>query len=252
MEGGQHNPNRDGIRIVSQEQTVTIYMDGKAVECKAGQTIMQAADGAGIYIPRLCAFEGLSAFGACRVCTVKVNGRFQAACTQPVADGAEVENDTEELLDLRRAIVEMLFVEGNHFCMFCEKSGNCELQALAYRFGIAAPRYPYQFPADRDVDASHPFIMIDRNRCVLCARCIRASRDLDGKNVFQFVGRGSHKRVAVNARARLADTDADVTDKAIEVCPVGALIRKGVGYAVPVGERKYDQQPIGSEIESKA
>ena len=234
---------------MSDEQTITFHIDGKEVEGEPGQTIMQAADAAGIYIPRLCAFEGLSAYGACRVCTVKMNGRFQAACTQPIAEGAEVENETEEIADIRKAIIEMLFVEGNHFCMFCEKSGNCELQALAYRFGIAAPRYPYLFPADRDLDASHPTIMIDRNRCVLCARCIRASRDLDGKNVFQFVGRGSDKRIAVNARARLSDTDADVSDKAVEVCPVGALMKKGVGYAVPVGERKYDHEPIGSSIE---
>lgn len=234
---------------MSDEKTINFKIDGTDVAGKAGQTIMQAADAAGIYIPRLCAFEGLSAYGACRVCTVKMNGRFQAACTQPIAEGAEIENDTPELLDIRKAIIEMLFVEGNHFCMFCEKSGNCELQALAYRFGIAAPRYPYLFPANRTLDASHPDILIDRNRCVLCARCIRASRDLDGKNVFQFVGRGPEKRIAVNARARLADTDADVTDKAVEVCPVGAILRKGVGYAIPVGQRKYDHEPIGSEIE---
>jgi [NiFe] hydrogenase diaphorase moiety small subunit len=132
--------------------------------------------------------------------------------------------------------------------MFCEKSGNCELQALAYRFGITAPKYPYMFP-NRDVDTSHPEIWIDRNRCILCARCVRASRDLDGKNVFQFVGRGSDKRIAVNARARLADTDVDVTDKAIEICPVGALVRKGTAYAIPIGQRQYDHTPIGSEIE---
>jgi len=83
----------------------------------------------------------------------------------------------------------------------------------------------------------------------LCGRCVRASRDVDGKNVFQFVGRGADKRVAVNARARLADTNVDVTDKAIEVCPVGALMRKGHAYTVPVGERKYDHNPIGSDIE---
>ncbi len=228
----------------------TIEIDGVEVEAEAGQTIMEAADAAGVYIPRLCALNELSPHGSCRACTVKANGRPQAACTQPVAPGMVVENDTEELNGMRSAIVDMLFVEGNHFCMFCEKSGNCELQALAYRLGITAPRYPHMLP-ERDVDASHPDIFIDHNRCILCARCIRASRDLDGKNVFQFVGRGHEKRVAVNAEARLADTNVDVTDKAIDACPVGTILRKRVGYKVPVGKRQYDHEPIGSEIEAR-
>ncbi|HOJ02957.1 MAG TPA: 2Fe-2S iron-sulfur cluster-binding protein [Bacteroidota bacterium] len=233
------------------EHTITFEIDGIEVKAAEGQTIMQAADEAGMYIPRLCAMEGLIPFGSCRVCTVKVNGRFQTACTQPVAENLVVENDTEELLELRRNLVDMLFVEGNHFCMFCEKSGNCELQAMAYRLGITAPKYPYMFPADRKIDASHPDIFLDHNRCILCARCVRASRDLDGKNVFQFVGRGKHKHIAVNARARLSDTNADVADQAVAACPVGAILTKRVGYAVPVGQRKYDHEPIGSDIESR-
>lgn len=229
---------------------VTFTIDGVEVKAQQGQTIMQAADAAGIYIPRLCAFNDLEPHGSCRVCTVKVNGRFQAACTQPVVDGGVVENETEEIKEIRKNIIEMLFVEGNHYCMFCEKSGNCELQALAYRFGISAPRYPYLWP-DRDVDASHPDVFIDRNRCVLCGRCVRASKDLDGKDVFGFVGRGPDKQVAVDARAKLVDTDLDVTDKAVESCPVGCILKKRVGFAVPVGQRKYDSKPIGSDIESK-
>ncbi|MBN1845232.1 MAG: (2Fe-2S)-binding protein [Sedimentisphaerales bacterium] len=231
-------------------QTIDFIIDGVEVSARPGQTILQAADEAGIYIPRLCAHKDLVPHGSCRICTVLVNGRPQSACTQPVAPGIVVQNDIEKLNNVRRNILDMLFVEGNHYCMFCEKSGNCELQALAYRFGIMAPKFPYQFPA-RDVDASHPDIYIDRNRCILCARCIRASRDLDGKHVFEFVGRGPEKRVAVNAEARLADTDVDVTDKALSICPVGALMRKRQGYADPIGRRRYDHQPIGSDIEAK-
>ncbi|RKY24631.1 MAG: NADP oxidoreductase [Planctomycetota bacterium] len=229
--------------------TITITIDGVKVSAAPGQTIMQAADAAGVYIPRLCAMDDVSPHGSCRVCTVMVNGRAQSACTQPVADGMVIENDTEAITAMRRDIVDMLFVEGNHFCMFCEKSGDCELQAMAYRLGIAAPKYPYQFP-DRTVDASHPDIFIDRNRCILCGRCVQVSRDLDGKCVFEFVGRGSDKRVAVNADARLGDTDVAVTDKALDVCPVGALLKKRTAYATPVGQRKYDHEPIGSDIEA--
>ena len=232
-------------------EKIEFILDGDTIQAEPGQTIMQAADAAGRYIPRLCAHKDLPPHGSCRVCTVLVNGKAQSACTQPVADGIMVESDTAKVRQLRTNMIEMLFVEGNHYCMFCEKSGNCELQALAYRFGIAAPKYPYQFP-HRDLDATHPDIFLDRNRCVLCARCVRASKTIDGKNVFQFVGRGRNKRIAVDARAGLGETDAAVTDRAIAVCPVGAILRKRVGYAVPVGRRLYDIEPIGTEIEKAA
>ena len=230
---------------------ITFTIDGVEVSCSRGQTILEAADEAGIYIPRLCHTPDLTPFGSCRVCTVMANGRPQASCTTPAVEGMVVENETPQVRQIRKDLVEMLFVEGNHFCMFCEKSGNCELQALAYRLGIAAPKYPYLFPANRDVDATHPDIFIDRNRCILCGRCVRASRDIDGKHVFDFVGRGPEKRIAVNAD-KLADTNAEVTDKALQVCPVGALLPKRVGYKIPVGQRLYDIKPIGSDIEERA
>jgi [NiFe] hydrogenase diaphorase moiety small subunit len=231
-------------------EKITFTIDGVEIKADPGQMIIEAADEAGVYIPRLCHKPGLEPFGSCRICTVMVNGRPAAACTQPVGDGMVVENDSDTLREFRRILVELLFVEGNHFCMFCEKSGNCELQAMAYRLGITAPRYAYQWP-EREVDASHPDVMIDHNRCILCARCMRASRDLDGKHVFGFVGRGPHKRLAVNSEARLKDTDLDVTDEAVGICPVGAILKKREGYKVPIGQRLYDHEPIGSDIEAQ-
>jgi [NiFe] hydrogenase diaphorase moiety small subunit len=219
-------------------------LDGREIPFVAGQTVIDAADAAGIYIPRLCHKPGLEPFGSCRVCTVKANGRPVAACTYPASPGMIVESDSAELNAHRKLLIEMLFVEGNHFCMSCEKSGNCELQALGYRFAISAPQLEFLFP-QREVDASHPDILIDHNRCILCSRCVRASRDLDHKEVFGFVGRGAHKKIAVSSGTRLRDTQADVTDQALDVCPVGALLRKRVGFAVPVGQRLYDKVPIG-------
>jgi [NiFe] hydrogenase diaphorase moiety small subunit len=116
--------------------------------------------------------------------------------------------------------------------------------------GICSPQYPFLFPK-HDIDASHPDIFIDRNRCVLCGRCVQASQDIDRKNVFGFVERGSKKRIAVNSDAKLANTNIDITDKAVDVCPVGALVKKRIGYSVPIGQRLYDQKPIGSEIEAR-
>jgi [NiFe] hydrogenase diaphorase moiety small subunit len=229
--------------------SIKFTIDGASIEASAEQTIMEAADAAGIYIPRLCAHPELKPYGSCRVCTVLVNGRPQASCTQPVSDGLVVENETQDMQQMRRDIIEMLFVEGNHYCMFCEKSGNCELQAIGYRFGITAPKFAFQFPA-QDVDASHPDVYIDRNRCILCARCVRASRDLDGKNVFQFVGRGPQRRLGVNG-ACLENSSIDVTDRALDICPVGALLPKGVGFCTPVGQRLYDIEPIGTDVERR-
>ncbi len=230
--------------------TVTFTIDGKEIKGTRGMTILEAADQGGVYIPRLCKGEGLKPRGSCRVCTVMVNGRPQSACIQPIAEGMVVENETEALREHRRQIIEMLFVEGNHFCPFCERSGNCELQALAYRLGILAPRFPFMFPKC-EVDASHPDVMIDRNRCVLCGRCVNASRDVDGKTAFEFVGRGTHKRIAADAAAGLGGTKVSVKDRAAAACPVGSIIKKRVGYAVPIGARTYDKAPIGSDIEAK-
>jgi [NiFe] hydrogenase diaphorase moiety small subunit len=162
-------------------------------------------------------------------------------------EGAVVENNTPELSEYRRNIVDMLFVEGNHYCMFCEKSGFCELQALAYRFGITAPKYKFMFP-NREIDMSHPQVYIDHNRCILCGRCVQASQVMDGKNIFQFVGRGIRRRLEVNGDS-LSQTDLKVTDEAVSVCPVGALMRKRVGFEIPVGRRRYDETPIGDDIE---
>lgn len=229
---------------------VEFTIDGVEVRAEPGQTILQAADEAGIYIPRLCAHPKLHPHGSCRVCVVMVNGRPQPACIQPAVQGAVVQNATEQLTSMRRQIVEMLFVEGNHYCMFCERSGNCELQALGYRLGMLNPRYPFFYPA-RPVDATHPDIVLDHNRCIVCGRCVRASVELDGKHVYGFAGRGMHKYVAKNSPVGLGGTNADGDDQATSICPVGALMKKRVGYAVPIGRRLYDHQPIGSDIESR-
>jgi [NiFe] hydrogenase diaphorase moiety small subunit len=228
---------------------ITINIDGKDIQAKAGQTIMEAAIEAGIYIPHLCYSQELIPGGHCRVCTVMVNGRPQSACTHPTGEGMVIENDTPELLEKRRRIIEMLFVEGNHFCPFCEKQGNCELQALAYRFGMIVPTLPYMNKKIA-VDATHPDVFIDRNRCVLCGRCVRASRDVDGKSVFGFEGRGPDKAISVNSKTdELSKTQLKAADKAASICPTGSIVVKRVGYAIPYGQRKFDKEPIGSEIE---
>lgn len=228
---------------------IKFTIDGKACTARPGQTIVEAARANEVYIPVLCSYEGLKPAGSCRICTVRVGGRPVAACTQPVAEGMVVENATPELEDMRRAVVEMLFVEGNHMCPTCEKSGNCELQALAYRFRMLAPRFPFQWPL-RATDGSLPKIIMEHNRCIQCLRCVRSIRTEDGRGIFAAQERASRMRIGVDPELA-ARLDDETARKAMDICPVGAILRKEVGFAVPIGRRKYDRAPIGSEIESK-
>jgi len=224
--------------------THTLTIDGQEVSFTEGQTIIDAAMAAGIYIPHLCHHPEFKPHGSCRVCTVNVNGRNTTACNTKAMPNQVVLNNTRELQADRRAIVQMLFVEGNHICPGCEKTGNCQLQAVAYYVNMLAPRFQHIYPV-RQVDASHADFSIDFNRCILCELCVRASRDMDKKNVFGLNGRGLKTHLIVNAPSgKLGDTDFDGQDKAAQVCPVGAILPKRQAYLTPIGDRYYDRQPI--------
>jgi [NiFe] hydrogenase diaphorase moiety small subunit len=225
----------------------TFKLDGTDVPFTAGQTILQAALAAGRHIPHLCYHPEFRPHGSCKLCTVKVNGSHATSCTMPAKAGLEVQSETAELNAERRMMVQLLFVEGNHFCPSCEKSGHCKLQAVAYDLGMTSPRFDHFFP-DRPVDASHPELLLDFNRCILCELCVRASAEVDGKQVFALAGRGLGKHLVVNAASGLLrDSDIAVTDKAAEVCPVGVILRKHVGFATPVGQRRFDASPISEQ-----
>ncbi|MGZ8215873.1 2Fe-2S iron-sulfur cluster-binding protein [Methylomagnum sp.] len=229
--------------------TKTLTIDGKLVPLQDGDTIMDAATRAGIYIPHLCHEPELTPQGNCKVCEVKVNGRNCSACTFPAAEGQVVQNNTRDLNEARRTITQALFVEGNHLCPGCEKTGNCKLQAVAYSLNMVDMRFPLFYP-QRPLDASHPDILLDHNRCIFCAMCVRASREVDGKDVFAIAGRGMDNRLVVNSPSGLLkDSGLEVTDRAASVCPVGAIIIKRRGYQVPIGQRLYDHHHIG-EVET--
>ena len=222
----------------------SIVIDGKTIPFEDGQTIMQAAIAAGVYIPHLCHNPQFTPHGSCKLCTVKVNGRNCSACTFPASEGQNITNVTKELNDDREKITQMLFVEGNHFCPSCEKTGNCNLQAVAYHLGMTDNHFPHFFD-NREVDASHPDVMIDHNRCIFCTLCVRASQEVDGKNVFAISGRGIDKRLVVNSESGLLkDSGLDATDCAAHICPTGAILIKRTGYKVPIGQRIYDHTQI--------
>ncbi len=226
---------------------IKIEIDGRTINAEKGQTIVEAAHANGIYIPTLCNFPGVKPKGCCRMCTIKINNKFMTACTTPVADGMEVESDTNEINDIRKSIIELLFVSGNHFCPACEKSGNCELQALAYRYKMMVPRFPFLFP-QKGVDASSPKIIKDQNRCIACKRCIKTIEDEKGRKYFAYKNRGNKLEVVLDEEMAKTMTD-EIAQLAMDNCPVGSILRKEIGYIQPIGTRKFDKNPIGSEIE---
>ncbi|OHC63281.1 MAG: NADP oxidoreductase [Rhodocyclales bacterium GWA2_65_20] len=232
-------------------------LDGEEIPFTPGQTVIEAATAAGKYIPHLCWHPEFKPYGSCKLCTVKLigphGGRLGSSCTLAAQPGMEIENRTPEIDDKRRTLLQMLFAEGNHFCPSCEKSGNCLLQATAYELEMLSPHFDMFYP-DRPVDASHPDVLLDFNRCIMCALCETASREVDKKNVFAMGGRGIlGRRIHINSESgRLADTDFALTDRAASICPVGVILPKRKGFAVPIGARKYDQAPVSAQVPGDA
>ena len=225
---------------------VRFTLDGKTCLAEEGAQLVAAAREAGTYVPTLCNYPGIPPKGACRICTVLVNGIPQTACTTKVAEDMNVTTSTPELEAFRKSVVEILFAEGNHLCPSCERSGNCELQALAYRYRVTVSSFPYLCPK-RDVEAWHPKLVKDHNRCIQCKRCIRGIHNAEGHAIFAFGKRGD--KVVINIDPETSkDVDDALAQRAMDICPVGAILRKGKGFDVPIGRRTYDRAPIGSEV----
>ena len=227
----------------------TFLLDGRPIPFTPGQTLMQAAQAAGVYIPHLCHHADFDPIGSCKVCSVRIQGRTVASCTMPARAGLVVESGTPELQHDRQRLTQMLFAEGQHHCPFCEKSGACHLQAVAYHLGMQDTHFVHTAP-HHEVDASHPDVWLDRSRCILCELCVRASREVDGKNVFAIGGRGAHTTLLVNSPSgQLHDSEVAVTDRAVHICPVGALMPKRQGFVIPIGQRPYDAADIAQRPE---
>ncbi len=217
---------------------VKLKIDGKSIQAEGGTNLVDVAKENNIFIPTLCYFKELNPLGTCRICTVKLNGKHTTGCTVKVSEGMNIEVNTPELLDNRKAIIEMLYAEGNHFCPTCEKSGNCDMQNHAYDMGLTVTRYPHVF-SDKIVDFTPKRMIMESNRCILCKRCVEEIKTRDGKDVFSFVQRGIKTRVHIDyeQEAKLSEAEALY---AMKICPVGAILIKGVAHEQPFGERKYD------------
>lgn len=207
----------------------TLSIDGKELSAPEGATILEAAREAGIRLPTLCHLDGVYDVGACRLCLVEIEGapRLLPACTTRVREGMAVRTDTERLRKYRLMTLELLFAERNHVCAVCVANGHCELQDLAAGLGMDHVRYDYCFPR-WGVDATHRFLGIDHNRCILCARCVRVCWHIEGAGTKNIAGRGSNSSIIHDLNQAWGDS-ATCTScaKCLESCPTGALFHRG-------------------------
>jgi len=205
-------------------EKVRLIIDGKKVTTDASKTIMEAAKEAGIRIPALCNEQRMEPYGACRICLVQVEGAraLLPSCYTKVDDGMVVHTETEQLRRIRRTIIELLLSDHPQDCMTCESNGRCELQDLAYEYGVKEARFQgerhhYQLLAD------NPLIERDYDKCVLCGRCIRICREVQGVGVYDFVNRGFNAVPGTPYDKPLQDTPCEFCGQCVSTCPTGAI-----------------------------
>jgi bidirectional [NiFe] hydrogenase diaphorase subunit len=203
---------------------VELVLDERTVHAYPGETVLTVARRHGIAIPSLCYLEGLSVWGACRLCVVEVSaGRLVPACATPAVDDLEVRTDTSRLRSYRRTILEMLFAEGNHVCSVCVANGHCELQDAAVAAGMDHVRLAYSCRL-LPVDASHPRYVFDPNRCILCTRCVRTCDEVEGAHVWDVASRGESCRLVADLAGPWGQSEGCTScGKCVAACPTGAL-----------------------------
>jgi predicted molibdopterin-dependent oxidoreductase YjgC len=207
---------------------VTLTINGQKVVAAEGSTILEAARGAGIRIPTLCHHPDLSNVGACRLCVVAVEKArgLQTACTTPVFEGMVVDTESDEARATRRFVLRMLLTDHPNDCMKCEANGACELQDLVYEYNVEWPEHDgvrHSYEVDPD---PNPFVLIDRNKCVLCGRCVRACAEVQCRNVWSFAYRGFKSKLVAGADQPMLEARCESCGQCVAYCPVGALYDK--------------------------
>src|SRR5271170_1686969 len=200
---------------------VSFTVDGKKLTAPAGTLLIEACKTAGIEIPAFCYYPGLSLCGACRMCVVRQEkvGKLQTACTTTVAEGQVFFTETDEVVQARKATVEILL--GNHplDCPVCDAGGECELQDMTFKYGPPESLYT-EVKQHREEQQWSPVVFFDRPRCILCYRCVRVCGE--GMDVWALgvQNRGVTSVIAPNGGDHL---DCEECGMCIDICPVGAL-----------------------------
>ena len=211
---------------------VNLTIDGEKITVPDGTTVLKAAQGVGIEIPTLCDHPALTPYGGCRLCVVEVEGyrTLQTSCTLPVTENMVVQTDTAKVRDARKFILTMIFSDRNHFCPYCVvNDGDCELQTAAYEQGMTHwPIQPNWKPYA--VDASHPYFILDHNRCILCRRCVRVCSELVGNYTLGVEERGANTLIMADLGTPLGESSCVSCGTCVQVCPTGALIDRWSAY----------------------
>jgi NADH-quinone oxidoreductase subunit G len=213
---------------------IEIEIDGKTLSVEPNEMIIQAADRAGIYIPRFCYHKHLSIAANCRMCLVEVEKSPKAlpACATPVMQGMKVQTRSAKALAAQRAVMEFLLINHPLDCPVCDQGGECELQDLSMGYGGSASYYHEAKRAVRDEDLG-PLIATEMTRCILCTRCVRFGDEIAGLRELGVIQRGEHAEIATYVKHAM---QSPVSGNIIDICPVGALTAKPSQFKVRAWE----------------
>ncbi|MDI3530178.1 MAG: NADP-reducing hydrogenase subunit HndD [Candidatus Atribacteria bacterium] len=206
------------------EKLVTIFIDGREVQVPDGVTILEACKMEKIHIPTLCYMEGLSSWGGCRICVVEVEGQpnLVASCVTPVREGMKIRTVSKKVREARKTNLELLLSNHPLDCQLCDRNGSCELQELAYEFGVREIR----FQGERktyEVDQSSPSVKRDANRCILCGRCVRTCAEVQTVFAIDFANRSFDTIISPSLGLPLGQSVCVNCGQCILSCPTGAL-----------------------------
>ena len=202
---------------------IQIHVNGRPVHAEPGEMLLAVLRREGIRVPTLCHIDGLPPSGACRMCVVEIEGQrgLAPSCATPVQDGMKVHTQSQRVVQARRTIVELLLADHPDDCLYCVRSGNCDLRALAEELGVR--RRISSRPAKRVLDVSSPAIRRDPDKCILCGKCVRVCEEIQGVAAIDFVGRGAKSHIATAFEEGLNVSSCITCGQCVAVCPTGAL-----------------------------